>query len=295
MGENMILSQTINCVLRFGSVNAIKMIADAGFDAIDYEMDDAFKNKSITTDDERKKYVKSLLEEAKRNNVYFNQAHAITYIPADDPEDSHRLVKETNKKVIEIASLMDIKTLVVHPASFGGYVGNEEYVFERNMKYFKELLPFAEEYGVKLACENMWCNDKRKKVSIGSVCGNPYEHCYYVDAMNSDMFVACLDVGHSSLAGREAQDCIRVLGDRLQALHIHDNDYLDDMHTLPGLSEMNWDEITKALADIDYKGDFTLETDHFFDSLDIIDEAVTGMKLAELIGRKMIRKIERYK
>ena len=291
----MILSQTINCVLRFGSVNAIKMIADAGFDAIDYEMDDAFKNKSITTDDERKKYVKGLLEEAKQNNVYFNQAHAITYIPADDPEESHRLVKDTNKKVIEIASLMDIKTLVVHPASFGGYVGNEEYVFERNMKYFKELLPFAEEYGVKLACENMWCKDKRKKVSIGSVCGNPYEHCHYVDAMNSDLFVACLDVGHSSLAGREAQDCIRVLGDRLQALHIHDNDYLDDMHTLPGLSEMNWDEITKALADIDYKGDFTLETDHFFDSLDAWDESVTGMKLAELIGRKMISKIECYK
>lgn len=288
----MILSQTINCILKFGSFNAIKMIADAGFDAIDYEMSDMLKNKKIVTDDERKSYAKELLEQAKKNNVYFNQAHAITYIPADDPEETHRLVKETNKKVIEIASLMDIKTLVVHPSSFGGYVGNEEYVFERNMEYFNELLPVAENYGVKLACENMWCSDKRKKVTVGSTCANPYEHCKYVDTMNSKFFVACLDVGHSSLAGREAQDCIRVLGDRLQSLHIHDNDYLDDMHTLPGLSEMNWDEITKALADIDYKGDFTLETDHFFDSLDTVEEAVTGMKLAELIGRKMIRKFE---
>lgn len=67
------------------------------------------------------------------------------------------------------------------------------------------------------------------------------------------------------------------------------------MHTLPGLSEMNWEEITKALADINYKGDFTLETDHFFDSLDTLEEAETGMKLAELIGKKMIRKIESYK
>ncbi len=291
----MVLSQTINCILRFGSFNAIKMIAEAGFDAIDYEMSDCFKNKNIVSDDERKKYAKDLLEEVKRNNIYFNQAHAITYIPAEDPEESHRLLKETNKKVIEIASLMDIKTLVVHPVSFGGYIGNEEYVFERNMQYFKELLPYAENYGVKLACENMWCTDKRKKVSIGSTCSNPYEHAYYVDAMKSEIFVACLDVGHSSLAGREAQDCIRVLGDRLQSLHIHDNDYLDDMHTLPGLSEMNWDEITKALADINYKGDFTLETDHFFDSLDTLEEAETGMKLAELIGRKMIRKIEGYK
>ncbi len=291
----MILSQTINCILKFGSFNAIKMIAEAGFDAIDYEMRDAFNNKNIVSDDERKQYAKDLLEEAKKNNIYFNQAHAITYVPAEDPEEAHRLLRETNKKVIEIASLMDIKTLVVHPVSFGGYIGNEEYVFYRNMEYFKELLPYAEKYGVKLACENMWCGDKRKKVTTGSTCSNPYEHAYYVDSMNSEFFVACLDVGHSSLAGREAQDCIRVLGDRLQSLHIHDNDYLDDMHTLPGLSEMNWEEITKALADINYKGDFTLETDHFFDSLDTLEEAETGMKLAELIGRKMIRKIESYK
>ena len=296
IGANkMILSQTINCILKFGSVNAVKMIADAGFDAIDYEMRDAFNNKNIVSDDERRSYAKMLLQEAKRNNVYFNQAHALTYIPADDPEESHRLLREANKTVIEIASLMEIGMLVVHPVSFGGYIGNEKYVFERNMEYFKELLPYAEKYGVKLACENMWCGDKRKKVTTGSTCSNPYEHAYYVDAMNSEMFVACLDVGHSSLAGREAQDCIRVLGDRLQALHIHDNDYLDDMHTLPGLSEMNWDEITKALADINYKGDFTFETDHFFDSFNTVEEAKTGMKLAELIGRKMIRKIESCK
>jgi sugar phosphate isomerase/epimerase len=109
------------------------------------------------------------------------------------------------------------------------------------------------------------------------------------------MIVACLDVGHSSIAGREAQDCIRVLGKRLGALHIHDNDYLDDTHTLPGLSEMNWEEITRALADIGYEGDFTLETDHFFDSLCTVEETECGLKLAALIGRKMINKIESCK
>ena len=62
-------------------------------------------------------------------------------------------------------------------------------------------LPFAEENGVKLACENMWCGDKRRGVRIGSVCSNPYEHIKYVDEMKSEMFVACLDVGHCSIAG----------------------------------------------------------------------------------------------
>ena len=77
--------------------------------------------------------------------------------------------------------------------------------------------------------------------------------------------------------------------------YIHDNDYLDDMHTLPGISEMNWDEITKALAEIDYKGDFTMETDHFFDSLCTEEETILGLRLSVLIGRKMIAMIESYK
>ena len=116
-----------------------------------------------------------------------------------------------------------------------------------------------------------------------------------VEDLQTKQNLACLDLGHSSIAGREAQDCIKVLGKRLGALHVHDNDYLDDMHTLPGLSEMNWEEITKALADVDYEGDFTLETDHFFDSLFTMEETKCGLRLAALIGRKMINKIEGYK
>ena len=289
----MILSQTISCATKFGEEKAIELIAGAGFDAVDYCMYSIAEKGSPLNGEGYKKHVLNLCETAKVNGVFFNQAHAVTYVPCDDESKKHVLLAQANIKAIEISRLMGIKCLVVHPVCTGSYVGNEEKVFQENMEYFSMLLPYAEENGVKLACENMWCGDKRRGVRIGSVCSNPYEHIKYVDEMKSEMFVACLDVGHCSIAGREAQDCIRVLGDRLGALHIHDNDYLDDMHTLPGLSEMNWQEITKALADVGYKGDFTFETDHFFDSLDSVDETVAGLKLAELIGRKLIKNIEK--
>lgn len=291
----MILSQTIACASKFGELKAVEMLAQAGFDAIDFTMSGMKKDDYILNSDEYKKYASQLCEAAKRNNIYFNQGHAVSYIYNKDAETAYKLLVLRNIRALEIAGLMGIKTLIVHPIESGNYIGREGYVFEQNMKYYKTLLPYAEEFGVKIACENMWCGDKKRGVTRGSVCSNPYEHAHYVDAMESDMFVACLDVGHSSLAGREAQDCIRVLGSRLQALHIHDNDYKDDMHTLPGLSEMNWDEITKALADINYQGDFTFETDHFFDSLGSIEETEAGLKLSALIGRKMIKKIEAAK
>ncbi len=292
----MILSQTTSCASKFGEITAIELIAEAGFDAIDYCMSALQDDGNVLVSEEYEKYVNTLCETAKRNNIIFNQGHALGYVHRETPEVALEVLTKRNIRAIEIASLMGIKTLVVHPIESGNYIGNEQQVFEKNIKYFRTLIPYAEEKGVKIACENMWCGNKKKGVRTGSICSNPFEHAHYVDEISNDMFVACLDVGHSALAGREAQDCIRVLGNkRLQALHIHDNDYLDDMHTLPGLSEMNWDEITKALADIGYEGDFTLETDHFFDSLCTIEETRIGLKLAELIGRKMINKIQKYK
>ncbi len=291
----MVLSQTICCAHKFGDMKAIEMLANAGYDAIDYNLANIVGKKELQTSEEYRKYTSRLVEKAKQNSVYFNQGHAVTYVPHDNPEDEIKLLCDANKRSIEISSLLGIKTLVVHPVESGNYIGREQAVFENNMIYFKELLPYAENYGVQIAVENMWCGDKKKGIRTGSVCSNPFEHARYIDELNNEMLVACLDVGHSSLAGREAQDCIRVLGNRLQALHIHDNDYLDDMHTLPGLSEMNWNEIMEALADIDYKGDLTFETDHFFDSLDSVEECECGLKLSVLIGRKLINKFYEYK
>lgn len=288
----MILSQTTSCASKFGEEKAVEIIAKAGFDAVDYCMLDLDKEDYVLNSDSYKAHALKLVEVAKRNNVYFNQGHAVGYIPHENHDIVIKKLIEKNSRAIEISGIMGIRTLVIHPVAFGNYIGREEYIFEKNMQYFKGLLPYAEEHGVKLACENMWCSDKRKKVTTGGVCGNPFEHARYIDEINHPLLVACIDVGHCSLSGREASDCIRVLGDRLGALHIHDNDYLDDMHTLPGLSEMNFNEIMKALKDIDYKGDFTLETDHFFDSLNTIEETEAGMKLAELIGRKLLAQIE---
>lgn len=291
----MILSQKNVCATRFGEMRAIELIAQAGFDAIDYSMSNIAKDGNVLDSDNYKKYVNELRETAKRNNIIFNQGHAVTGVGIDDPEVAYKVLAQKNIRCLEIAGLLGMKTLVVHPYGTGAYIGREEEVLERNMRYFKLLLPYAEEYGVTIAAENMWCDDKKRKTRRGSIFSNPHEHARFIDEINNEFFGACLDLGHTSIAGREPQDNIRVLGDRLKALHVHDNDYLDDMHTLPGLSEMNWEEITKALSDVDYQGDFTLETNHFFDSFETEEEIKLGLKLSEVIGRKMISKIEKYK
>ena len=132
------------------------------------------------------------------------------------------------------------------------------------MRFYRSLLPYAKEYDVKIALENMWQIDKKRRVICDDTCSRAVEFARYVDTLDDEHFVACLDLGHCGLIGEEPQDAIRILGhDRLKALHVHDNDYRGDTHTLPFLSHMEWEEIMKALADIKYDGEFTFEADNF--------------------------------
>jgi sugar phosphate isomerase/epimerase len=73
---------------------------------------------------------------------------------------------------------------------------------------------------------------------------------------------------------------IHALGaDRLGALHVHDNDGKRDIHQLPYHMAIDWDEILDALADVGYRGDFTLEADNFYGRLpkELLEDAAGHM------------------
>lgn len=89
----------------------------------------------------------------------------------------------------------------------------------------------------------------------------------YVDELNSEWIVACLDIGHAVLVREQPDEFIRKLGNkRLKCLHVHDVDGTEDLHTFPYFGITDWDAVMKALADIDYSGDFTFESSLFFDN-----------------------------
>ena len=92
--------------------------------------------------------------------------------------------------------------------------------------------------------------------------------------MDHPLFTACWDVGHANHFFPEhcnQYDSIIALGDKLTALHIHDNcGYFDDlrdhiridMHTLPYSSNstsVNYDAVLQGLKDVGYAGTFNFE------------------------------------
>lgn len=269
---------------------AIRMLCEAGYDGLDYSMfrlknDDCILNKPGYKDS-----VMNIKSIADSYGVTFEQSHAPFASAIDGNERYNKDMLEKLKRSIEIAGLLDAKIIVVHPVFY------KKDKFQKNMELYHALEPYAERYGVKIALENMWGRGgffKGKRI-IPNVCSVTEEFNQYVDALNPEHFTACLDLGHCGLVGENAADMIRGMNSRLGCLHIHDNNNISDDHTLPYLKDMNWDEILKALADIDYKGNFTYEADNFLKPfpVDLLPDVV---KFMVAVGRNMIKQIDNYK
>ena len=282
----MILStQTDLTAKMFGPEKTVELIAQAGFDAIDLSMFEDESNDWIFSDGFENR-CKTLVKLAHDYGVYFNQAHAPFPSYRVGDEEYNTKIRPMLIRAIEAAGLIGAKNIVVHPVFF------PENKKENNLRMYNELLPTAKKAGVKIALENMWGRDPRMRTIVPNVCSTAEELAEYVDALDPDWFTVCLDIGHIGLIREYEAPFIRELGaERLTCVHIHDNNYLQDLHICPFLGNLPWDEITKAFAQIGYKGDLTLESDNFLKNMPA-SMYPAGLKFMEAAGRELIRMIE---
>ncbi len=274
----------------FGDEGAVRAIAEAGFDAVDFSMFYMDKADCPLHKSDYRGYVKNLKAVSEHYGICFNQAHAPfpAYKPGEASYNSEMFLNLI--KAIECAGILGVENIVVHPVA----LPDKSAQLDFNVKFFNSLLPYAKEYGVKIALENMFGRDRRRGYIVSNVCSTGEELAKYRDALDSEWFSVCLDIGHCGLIGQEASDAIYALGGRLSALHVHDNSYRDDNHTLPYLGAINWDSVLKALADVNYTGDFTYEAMNFLHGFDKELMPVV-LKFMHDVGRYMIEKIEQYK
>ena len=141
----------------------------------------------------------------------------------------------------------------------------------------------------------MWqWNDAGDQV-IPDECSFPEEFCSLIDEAGSGNFAACLDLGHAKVTEKEtgsSVSCfIRKLGKkRLQALHVHDSDGKNDLHTAPYTGEIDWDDVLTALSEISYDGDFTFEADPFLEKYPV-EFVPSALSFLHDTGRMMMKKI----
>ncbi len=247
---------------RFGAIGAVKMIAEAGFDAIEYSM--YTKNLSVFSRGGRI-LAAELRRIAEGHGLSINIAHApfSDFSPLPEDCEKNRAVYNSICESIHIAARLGVKGIVIHPAYICPRLSADER-FEMNMELYSRFEKVARDLGIGIFIENVyrWHSPTVDKI-VRSVCSDADELIRYSDALSSDIFSICFDVGHAALVGESAASMIRALGGRIGHIHIHDNDLESDLHTLPYLGNGDFSAIARAISKIGYSGDITLEADGF--------------------------------
>ena len=267
---------------RFGDFKAIEMAKEAGFDAIDYSYYYDKECEDILGDG-YKEYAKKLREHLDEVGIICNQAHA----PFSFKYGLENNIAERKYlwmiHALESASILGARNIVVHSVTVPEGVNFEEY----NVEYYKSFIPYCEKFGIHVAVENLFYRDIKRKRLTGKL-GSPAELNSIVEKINSPWIVACVDIGHAALTGYEPEDFIKKMNPSvLKALHVQDNDYLDDRHILPYTGELNWEAIMESLKKAEYDGDLTFEIIKFLDKFpdDLLPEA---MSFAASVGKHLV-------
>ena len=278
---------------RFGAIGAVRMLGEAGFEAVDYSM--YYPDIAVFGRGGRI-LAGELSRVAASYGMVINQTHApfSDFKRGEESCEHNRKVYNSICEAIRISAAIGAKAVVVHPAEICPYLTADER-FDMNMELFAHLISVARGEGIDISIENLYSRhlSNRDRI-IKGVCSDSYELLRYLDALSEYGVSFCLDVGHAELAGEGAYSMIKTLGKRISYVHIHDNDINSDEHTLPYLASIDFDGVCKALGKIGYDGDITLEADGFL--RDMPDAVVpSALSFARNIASHLRDEVVRYR
>ena len=230
---------------------AVRQLAACGFKHIDVSLDSAFFEGSKLCSDNWREWAEGIRKTGAELGVDFVQAHGSDACIDNGDKRDYRIAML--KREMDICKILGIPGMVVHAVYRNG--GTREEFMEANTRLYSELLPYAEETGVRIYTENT-CRQNCPAYFIFE--GTDFNELRQ-RLNNHPMFGCCWDVGHANCHGVDQYKAIMDMGDGLMAVHIHDNNRGIDFHLAPFTGNTNYDAILKGLVDVGYKGYFTLE------------------------------------
>lgn len=278
----------------FGPEEAVKKLAEAGYDSLDWSFFEMTEGEGPWLEDDWKETAVRIRRLADSLGIEISQAHA----PFPSSEGYEPYDTEIRGRIIrsmEVSAILGVKHIIVHPMQHLEYRSHGKELFDMNVGFYRSLIPECERLGIKVCAENMWQRDENRGCIVDSICGTPEEFNALLDEINSPYIVGCLDIGHSALVGTDPADFIRLMGPkRLQALHVQDVDYLHDSHTMPYVGKLDWQEICTALGETGYEGNMTFEADNFIGNMPE-ELRLEGAKFMVIVGRQLISLVQNAK
>lgn len=237
--------------------NRYQKLKSHGYDCADFNMSNT--SGELYTADEV--LVDSILRREKlladAAGIKIHQVHGPWRCPPMDATEQDRAERMEKMTIsIRAAAMLGCKNWVIHPLMPFGVEdvgsGNEQKTWDINLSFMKELLGVAKEYGVTVCLENM--------PFLGFSIAKPEDILRFVHEMDDPNFKICLDTGHAMAFGLSIGDEVRRLGREIRTLHVHDSIPGDDLHMIPRMGRVKWEDFADALYEIGFDGVFSIET-----------------------------------
>ena len=177
-----------------------------------------------------------------------NMKHWSNGFRLSEPSEASR---NAGRKVLE-QCLRDAKafggdSVLLVPGRVAGEKENHDHVWARSIEQIRKVLPLASRLGVRILIENVW----------NGFCEKPELLRDYIDEINSPWVGVYFDIGNVRKFG-PSEDWIRVLGNRIVKLDIKDWGKANGFCKI-GDGDVDWEEVRKALAEIEFTGWCTAE------------------------------------
>ena len=221
-------------------------------------------------------------------------AHGPMFYPFDFGRTDGREWDEAIRIGLRLAAKCGVTDYVIHP----GTVVDEDLRYrpdaslERNRAYLAPYVALGAKLGVRIALENGVCQPWDEDPPVFRDVSPGFEELIALtDGFNEEygkeVCGICFDFGHAHLAHCDIPAAIRRVGRRLRVTHVHDNDGSGDMHRPVGEGTIDWQSAVRALKEIGYDEELSLEL-YFDGSADFEKDPVGYLKkvyrpLTELI------------
>ncbi len=246
-----------------GLDRALEIVAESGFDGIDFDLSVGTPNfkGSHAVHDVDEEYLLKVKSKADSLGLAIPQTHGDCSSNLWLPENKDLFIL-THERELRAAAILGAKACIIHSAEerpCGPLDPDPELLHRINLEGYTSLIPYAEKYDVKMALESFGRN-KREGIQFFAW---PQEIAKSMDSIPTKCKTFCLDTGHvheaEELGLTNVGDFIRYMGARTEYLHLHDNfGYYDD-HALPGIGNINWPDVFKALDEIGFNGYYNFE------------------------------------
>ena len=250
----------------------LKLIKESGFDAIDVsftsykkENGDSIYSKS---EDEFLSYFHNFKKIADNLELEVSQTHGrlTTCVPEEDLSED---IKINSILDLKASNILKSPVCVFHSIKLKQWEGvnlSEDFLLNKNKEFFEDYLsPLCEKYNVKFAQETHGSS----VLTTGTVLdflGDARNLRKSSDMIDSKWKAFCLDTGHTNEAryhgGPEMYESIKALGEKIEVLHLHDNQGFYDSHLMPlngAFGAIDWAVVFDALEEIGYKGVYNWE------------------------------------